>query len=65
MGTMIIYIGIAAILVGVVVNLLGNNPIPLLPGGVIPQDDGFTVFFPIVVTMIISVSLTVFFRLLK
>ena len=62
---MLIYIGIAVSALGFAINIGATNNLPLLGGGVIPQDDAVGIFMPIVITFIISVLLTMFFRLLK
>lgn len=65
MGTMLIYIGLATAGVGFIITLMASNNLPLLGGGVIPQDDSYAVFLPIVVAFMVSILMTVVLRLFK
>ncbi|MBI4129696.1 DUF2905 domain-containing protein [Candidatus Roizmanbacteria bacterium] len=64
MGNIIIVFGIILLIIGVMVNLLGRFGIPKLPGDILIQRDGFTFYFPIVISIILSILLTVIFHLL-
>lgn len=63
MGTTLILIGAILIGLGLLFNMMPEGGIPMLPGDILIQNDQFTVFFPIVTSVVVSVFLTVLLRL--
>ncbi len=52
-------------LTGVVFNILQKFGIPRLPGDIFIQKDGFTFYFPIVTSIIVSILLTIILNMLR
>ncbi len=65
MGNPLILFGIILILAGIFANIAPGMKIPLLPGDVYIQKEGFTIYFPLVSSIILSIALTVIFNLFK
>lgn len=65
MGNTIIGIGILLVILGVVFNLLGRGGLPFLPGAIFIKKEGFTFYFPIVTSIILSIVLTFIARFLR
>ena len=65
LGKMLILIGVVSIVAGAVFIMLGRVPwIGRLPGDIIIRRDNFTLYFPVVTMIILSVVLTVIFNLI-
>jgi len=65
LGKMLILIGIVSIVIGAVFVLFGRVPwIGKLPGDIVIRRDGFTLYFPIVTMILLSVALTIIFNLI-
>ncbi len=65
-GRMLILFGIALALVGGVIVLLGKVPgLPLgrLPGDIVIQQPGFSCFFPLATSIVLSIVLTILLQL--
>ncbi|HXH18864.1 MAG TPA: DUF2905 domain-containing protein, partial [Chitinophagales bacterium] len=55
----LIICGAVLIVIGVLLSLFGKiNGIPRLPGDIVIRRDGFTFYFPIVTSIILSILLT-------
>ncbi len=65
MGNPLILIGIILILAGIFANIVPGMKIPLLPGDIYIQKEGFTFYFPIVSSILLSIILTIVFRLIR
>ena len=65
MGSPLILLGIILILAGIFANTMPHIKIPLLPGDILVQKQGFTFYFPIVSSIILSIILTFIFRLMR
>lgn len=61
----IIFIGVILVLIGVLISLLGRVPgIGRLPGDILIKRDGFTFYFPLATSILISILLTIILNLL-
>lgn len=65
MGNPLILLGIILIAAGIFANMAPGVNIPLLPGDIYIQKEGFTIYIPIVSSILISIILTIVFRLLR
>jgi hypothetical protein len=66
LGKMLILVGVFIILVGIFLVLGEKIPwIGRLPGDIIIRKKNFTLYFPIVTSIIISILLTLFFALFR
>ena len=70
LGRALIAIGIALVVLGfvlVALPRLGGSPIPLgrLPGDIVIKRDGFSLFFPITSSIVISIVISVVLYLLR
>ena len=65
MGNPLILVGIFLILAGIFANIAPHTKFPLLPGDIYIQKEGFTLYFPIVSSILISIILTFLFNLFK
>ncbi len=65
MGNPLILAGIILILAGLFANIAPDVKLPLLPGDIFIQKEGFTIYIPIVSSVLVSIILTVIFRLLR
>jgi uncharacterized membrane protein len=64
-GKSIIYIGAVLVVIGVAIMLISKlTGGRFLPGDIIIRRPGFTFYFPIVTCIIVSIILTLLFRLL-
>ena len=62
---MLILIGIVSIVIGSIFVLFGKVPwIGRLPGDIIVRKESYTLYFPVVTMLILSVILTVIFNLI-
>ena len=66
-GRLLIVLGVVAVIVGVVLLYFPRIPwLGRLPGDIVVQREGFTIYFPLATSIIVSVVLTlllnVFFR---
>jgi formate hydrogenlyase subunit 3/multisubunit Na+/H+ antiporter MnhD subunit len=57
-GRLLILFGVLLVLVGVLLTFAPRISLPRLPGDIVVQRDGFTFYFPIVTSIVISVVLT-------
>lgn len=58
LGRMLIVFGVVLVLVGLFFVLVPRVSLPRLPGDILIQRDGFTFYFPVVTSILISVVLT-------
>jgi hypothetical protein len=58
LGRMLIVFGVVLVVVGVLLSLAPRLSLPRLPGDILIQRDGFTFYFPVVTSIVISVVLT-------
>ncbi len=58
MGKALMIIGLAVFLVGLVLTFLPNTRLGRLPGDIVIRRDNWTVFIPIVTSILLSVFLT-------
>jgi len=58
LGRLLVVFGVVLVLVGLVFLLVPRVSLPRLPGDILIQRDGFTFYFPIVTSIVISVVLT-------
>lgn len=58
LGRMLILFGMVLVLVGLFFVLVPRVSLPRLPGDILIQRDGFTFYFPIVTSIVVSVVLT-------
>lgn len=65
MGNPLILMGIILIGAGIFANMVPDAKIPLLPGDIYIQKEGITIYIPIVSSILVSIVLTIVFRLMK
>ncbi len=65
MGNPLILLGILLLLAGIFANTIPNFKLPLLPGDILIQKEGFTFYFPIVSSILVSIILTIVFSLFR
>lgn len=65
MGNPLILLGIILIGAGIFANMAPGVKFPLLPGDIFIEKEGFTIYIPIVSSILLSVALTIIFRLLR
>jgi hypothetical protein len=58
LGRVLMVVGGLVFVVGVVVSLLGRTGLGRLPGDIVVQRGGFTFYFPIVTSVLLSLLLT-------
>lgn len=63
-GKLLITIGIIFIIVGVAFVVFKGN-FPRLPGDILIRRDGFTFYFPVVTSIVVSIVLSVIFYFLR
>lgn len=63
MGNTLIILGLMIALLGIVLNLFTKIRLPLLPGDILMQKDGFTLYIPIVTSLLVSAILTIILNL--
>ena len=59
MGKVLMIVGLAVFLVGLVLTLLPNTRLGRLPGDIVIRRDNWSVYIPIVTSILISLFLTV------
>jgi len=67
LGKILIYLGGAVVVIGVLLVLLGKTGVPLgrLPGDVVYRGKSTTVYFPIVTCIVLSLVLSVVMYLIQ
>ncbi len=65
MGRILVYIGIALVVIGLLWPWLGRLGLGRLPGDIVIERDGMRIYFPIVTCLLISVIATVVFWLFR
>ena len=65
MGNPLILARIILILAGMFANMVPGFKVPLLPGDIFIEKEGFTIYIPIVSSILLSIILTVVFRLIR
>lgn len=65
MGNPLILLGIILIAAGIFANMRPDIHLPLLPGDILIQKEGFTFYFPWVSSILLSIAITVIFRLIR
>lgn len=65
MGNPLILFGILLVIAGMLVNIAPHVKLPLLPGDLYIQKEGFTFYFPLTTSILVSIALTVIFRIFK
>lgn len=63
MGNPLILLGIILIAAGIFANLRPDIHMPLLPGDILIQKEGFTFYFPLVTSILVSIILSFIFNL--
>jgi len=63
LGKLLILGGVALVLAGLVLQLVGRLPGGMLPGDIYIQRKGWSFFFPVVTCLVVSVVLTVILNL--
>jgi Protein of unknown function (DUF2905) len=60
-GRLLIYLGVALVVAGLAIMLLGRSGLPIgrLPGDIFYRGKHTTVYFPVVTCLVVSVVLTV------
>jgi hypothetical protein len=58
LGRLLVVFGVVLVVVGLFFLLVPRVSLPRLPGDILIQRDGFTFYFPIVTSIVISVVLT-------
>ncbi|GBD28058.1 hypothetical protein HRbin31_00070 [bacterium HR31] len=58
LGRLLVVFGVVLVLVGLLFLLVPRVSLPRLPGDILIQRDGFTFYFPVVTSIVISVVLT-------
>ncbi|MER3455586.1 MAG: DUF2905 domain-containing protein [candidate division GAL15 bacterium] len=58
LGRLLMVFGVILVLVGLFFVLVPRASLPRLPGDILIQRDGFTFYFPVVTSIVISVVLT-------
>lgn len=63
-GRLLIVLGVAAVIVGMALLYLPRIPwLGRLPGDIVVQREGFTVYFPLATSIIVSIVLTLLLNL--
>jgi len=67
LGKLLIYLGGAVVVIGIVLILLGKTGLPIgrLPGDIVYRGKDSTVYFPIVTCIVLSVVLSVVMYLIQ
>jgi hypothetical protein len=65
LGRTLMVVGALVFVVGVVISLLGRTGLGRLPGDIVVQRPGFTFYFPIVTSILLSLVLTGILWLLR
>ncbi len=64
LGRMLVAFGVVLVLVGLFLLLVPRVSLPRLPGDILIQRDGFTFYFPVVTSIVVSVVLTLLLNVL-
>jgi len=64
LGRFLVLLGVVLVVVGLALTFLPRIGLPRLPGDILVQRDGFTFYFPIVTSLVLSLLLTVLLNLL-
>jgi hypothetical protein len=64
-GSLFIIMGLVLAAVGILMNFLPKGSFPRLPGDILIQRDGFTFYFPVVSSIVLSILLTLVFALFR
>ena len=65
-GKILIVSGGVLIVIGLIITLTSKiNGFPKLPGDILIRKEGFTLYFPIVTSIVLSILLTLIFVLVK
>ncbi len=65
MGNLLLLVGFIFILSGILVNVVPQLKLPLLPGDVFVQKEGFTLYIPFTSSILLSIIITVVLRFLR
>ena len=65
MGNTIIILGFVLVVIGIFINIGAKLHLPLLPGDILIQKDNFSIYFPIVTSVIISIIATIIINLFR
>lgn len=65
MGNPLILLGVLLLIAGFLINVFPGLKVPLLPGDILIQKEGFTLYFPVVSSIIISGVLTLLFNIFR
>lgn len=57
-GRLLIVFGVVLVLLGLLLTFAPRIGLPRLPGDIVVERDGFTFYFPIVTSIVVSVVLT-------
>ena len=63
LGRLLVVFGLALVAVGLALTLLPRLVLPRLPGDILIQRDGFTFYFPLVTSLLVSLILTLLLNL--
>ena len=65
LGRLLMIVGGVMLVLGLVLSLLGRTGLGRLPGDIVVQRGGWTFYFPIVTSILLSLLLTAVFWLLR
>ena len=65
LGRVLMVTGVVLFVIGAAFTLLGRTPLGRLPGDIVVQRPGFTFYFPIVTSILLSLILSGIFWLLR
>lgn len=65
MGTPLILLGLLLVLAGLFANMAPQLKIPLLPGDIFVQKEGFTLYIPVTSSILLSILLAVVMRFIR
>ncbi len=63
MGKLLVYLGLALVALGLVIML--GVPVGRLPGDIYVKRDGFSFYFPLTTSIVLSIILTLIFALFR
>jgi hypothetical protein len=61
MGNTLIFLGLLLVAAGLLVTFMPHLKVPLLPGDILIKKEGFTLYIPIVSSILLSLLLTFLF----
>ncbi|GAC1436342.1 MAG: DUF2905 domain-containing protein [Thermoanaerobaculia bacterium] len=64
-GRILVMVGIAIAVLGVVMTFAGRTPLDRLPGDLVYKRDHFTFYFPLMTSLLLSVILTLILWLFR